>query len=341
MKVSRSAWKNECNRTISIAFAAAMLAVCIVPALASATFIPPDPLNLVNTTDDFGANYTWQAGSEWYLISGGDTGVFHGFDHADSMWQGDGGITSGLGDIGMNSAPTVFQKDGTWYLISGETNGSFHGFNRTGSTWQRDSAITSGLGDIGVNSAPTVFDPGNVTDSYNVSINGDWRNDTKETFADRIPPNLGGWANITVWAWNASGAGTLSAGCVSDNVQVTREEGLGDTFVLVGSVPNGGREGTYPPGWFETPTPTPTATVTVTATKAPAASAANASVDVAQAQPGESITPPPRATDQTQATVPAADATPTKPKQGLPGFTASFAGCGVLVAAYAVMRRRR
>ena len=291
MKVSRSAWKNECNRTISIAFAAAMLAVCIVPALASATFIPPDPLNLANTTDDFGVNYTWQAGSEWYLISGGDTGVFHGFDQAGSTWQGDGGITSGLGDIGVNSAPTV-------------------------------------------------FDPGNVTDSYNVSINGDWSNGTKETFADRIPPNLGGWANITVWAWNASGAGTLSAGCVSDNVRVPAAAGLGDRFVLVGSVPNGGREGTYPPGWFETPTPTPTATVTVTATKAPAASAANASVDVAQAQPGESITPPPRATDPMQATAPATGATPTKPKQGLPGFTVVFAAAGCLLAAYAMMRRR-
>ncbi|MCK4811938.1 MAG: hypothetical protein KAS74_06670, partial [Methanosarcinales archaeon] len=136
------------------------------------------------------------------------------------------------------------------------------------------------------------------------------------------------------------GTGTLSAGCISDNVQVTRGEGPGDTFALVGSVPTGGREGTYPPGWFETSTPTPTVTVTVTATKAPAASAVNASVDVAQASPGESITPPPRATDPMQATAPATGATPTKPKQGLPGFTVVFAAAGCLLAAYAMMRRR-
>ncbi|MEA1909310.1 MAG: hypothetical protein U9N43_09845 [Euryarchaeota archaeon] len=39
--------------------------------------------------------------------------------------------------------------------------------------------VTSGLGDIGMNSAQTVFDVGNVTDSYNVSINGNWNNSTK------------------------------------------------------------------------------------------------------------------------------------------------------------------
>jgi hypothetical protein len=386
MKVSRGVRKNGCNRAISIAFAAAMLAVCIVPALASATFSPPDPINLANTTGEFGANCTWQAGSEWYLIAGvangsfygfnqaGSTwqsdstitsglgnigtnsaptvfqkdgtwylisgvanGSFYGFNQAGSAWQSDSTITSGLGDIGVNSAPTVFQKDGTWYLIAGVANGSFYGFNQAGSTWQSDSTITSGLGDIGVNSAPTVFNPSNATDSYNVSINGVWSNGTKNTFVNMTGS---GRVNITVWAWNASGTGTLSAGCISDNVQVTRGEGPGDTFALVGSVPTGGREGTYPPGWFETSTPTPTVTVTVTATKAPAASAANASVDVAQAQPGESITPPPRATDPMQATAPAAGATPTKSKQGLPGFTAVFAAVGCLLAVYAMMRRR-
>ncbi|MCD4810556.1 MAG: right-handed parallel beta-helix repeat-containing protein, partial [Methanosarcinales archaeon] len=58
----------------------------------------------------------------------------------------------------------------------------------------------------------------NVTDSYNVSLNGTWDNETADTFANTsVSPS--GWANITVFAYNASGTGTLSDGNVSDNVQ--------------------------------------------------------------------------------------------------------------------------
>jgi parallel beta-helix repeat protein len=59
---------------------------------------------------------------------------------------------------------------------------------------------------------------GKVTDSYSVNMNGTWTNGTTATFLNTSVGG-GGWANITVWAWNASGTGTLSAGCVSDEVQ--------------------------------------------------------------------------------------------------------------------------
>ncbi|MCD4816034.1 MAG: right-handed parallel beta-helix repeat-containing protein, partial [Methanosarcinales archaeon] len=60
----------------------------------------------------------------------------------------------------------------------------------------------------------------NVTDSYNVSLNGTWANGTTNTFANmNVGPS--GWANITVFAYNASGTGTLSAGSVSDEVQAS------------------------------------------------------------------------------------------------------------------------
>ncbi|KAF5430980.1 Concanavalin A-like lectin, partial [Candidatus Methanophagaceae archaeon] len=59
---------------------------------------------------------------------------------------------------------------------------------------------------------------GNVTDSFNVSVNGTWTNDSALTYMN-VTVGSGGWANITVWAWNASGTGTLSAGCVSDELQ--------------------------------------------------------------------------------------------------------------------------
>ena len=59
---------------------------------------------------------------------------------------------------------------------------------------------------------------GNATDSYNVSMNGGWANGTANTFANTsVGPS--GWANITVFAYNVSGTGTLSAGSVSDEVQ--------------------------------------------------------------------------------------------------------------------------
>ena len=485
MNAGRSIRKNGCSKAILTASAAVMLVVCIAPALASATFIPPDPTNLANTTGDFQVNYTWQAGSGWcfiagagdgsfrgynwtgstwqgdceitsglvdvagasapavflnggvwHLISGGINGSFHGYNRTGSTWQDDYGITSGLGDLGIDSTPTVFQKDRIWYLVSGETNGSFHGFNWTGSTWQSDCEITSGLvnvagasaptvfendgiwylvsgavagsfcgynrtgsawqsdcgivsglDNIGINSAPTVFqkdgiwhlvsgavngsfrgynwtgsawqsdcgitsgilnvvgastptvfDMGNVTDSYNVSVNGVWNNGTTNTFVNGIGGS-GGWANITVWAWNASGTGTLSTGCISDNVQASATDGLNDTFGFVGSAPTGG-EGTYPPGWFETPTPTVAVTVTATTTKTPAESEANASADVTATPPDESVTPTPAAT---QAHAAAARGTATEPPkgQGLPGFTAVFATAGCLLAVYVVVRRRR
>jgi len=61
---------------------------------------------------------------------------------------------------------------------------------------------------------------GNVTDSYNVSVNGTWHNGTTDTFYNNSGLSPHGWSNITVWAFNSSGSGTLSAGSVSDNVQI-------------------------------------------------------------------------------------------------------------------------
>jgi hypothetical protein len=59
---------------------------------------------------------------------------------------------------------------------------------------------------------------GNVTDSYNVNLNGVWTNETADAFVN-VTVGPSGWANITVLAYNASGTGTLSEGSVSDSVQ--------------------------------------------------------------------------------------------------------------------------
>jgi len=59
---------------------------------------------------------------------------------------------------------------------------------------------------------------GNVTDSYNVNLNGVWTNETADAFVN-VTVGPSGWANITILAYNASGTGTLSEGSVSDSVQ--------------------------------------------------------------------------------------------------------------------------
>jgi len=60
-------------------------------------------------------------------------------------------------------------------------------------------------------------DNDNVTDSFNVSMNGTWYNGTATFLNKSVGP--GGWANITVWAYNRTGNGNMSVDDVSDNVQ--------------------------------------------------------------------------------------------------------------------------
>jgi len=62
-----------------------------------------------------------------------------------------------------------------------------------------------------------VDDNVNVTDSFNVSMNGTWYNGTATFLNESVGP--GGWANITVWAYNATGNGNMSVGGLSDSVQ--------------------------------------------------------------------------------------------------------------------------
>lgn len=61
---------------------------------------------------------------------------------------------------------------------------------------------------------------GNVTDSYNVSINGTWTNGTTAIYNNSSIP-LNGWSNLTVWAYNVSGNGTLSLLAITNNTQLS------------------------------------------------------------------------------------------------------------------------
>jgi len=74
-------------------------------------------------------------------------------------WTANTDIIGGLGNVGDDSAPTVFTLDGDLYLIAGENNGNFNGFkwNTTDEDWDSNADIVGGLGDVGNYSAPTVF----------------------------------------------------------------------------------------------------------------------------------------------------------------------------------------
>ena len=93
-----------------------------------------------------------------------------------------------------------------------------------------------------------------------------------------------------------------------------------------------GGDGTYPPGWHETPT------VTVTATKAPTPSA---TATATAAPPGDKVTPAPTEKPEAEkAATPAAEGTTAETPKSTPGFTAVFVIAGMLAVAYAMMRRR-
>jgi hypothetical protein len=178
---------------------------------------------IVGGLSDAGQNSAptaFEIGAVRHLLTGNDAGTFSGYNWTGSAWQSDSEITGGLSNIGGFSTPTVFEKDGIIYCLIGTSGGVFGGFNWTGSAWQIDSGIVNGLGDIGRYSAPTAFNiDGNATNSYNVRVNGVWHNGTKNTFyTDTYPVHA--WQNITIYAYNSRGTGTLSTGSISQNTQI-------------------------------------------------------------------------------------------------------------------------
>ena len=61
---------------------------------------------------------------------------------------------------------------------------------------------------------------GNISNSYNVSVNGTDHNGTTNLYFNNTGLSAHSWSNITVFAYNSSGNGSLSSGSVSENVQL-------------------------------------------------------------------------------------------------------------------------
>ena len=148
---------------------------------------------------------------KWYLISGNSDGVFAGYDWTGSTWQSNATMVGGLGDVGRCAAPAVFQMDATWYLISGEEDGVFTGYGM--SYAPRDLAHTTGAYWVNHTWEHGYYA---TADSYNVSINGTWYNDTTNTFFNNTLSANYQWSNITVYGYNATDG--LSDGYVTEDV---------------------------------------------------------------------------------------------------------------------------
>src|SRR5659263_369311 len=79
---------------------------------------------------------------------------------------------------------------------------------------------------------------GNITDSYNVSHNSIWSNNTITFRNNTVGPH--GWSNISVYAYNNSGTGQLSQTPATMNTQVTNNVpvlgSIGDKTVTAGNL---------------------------------------------------------------------------------------------------------
>lgn len=64
---------------------------------------------------------------------------------------------------------------------------------------------------------------GNITDSYNVSVNGIWNNGSTLTY-NNSSVGVGHWSNISIYAYNLSNTGTLNSTPVSMNTQAPFED---------------------------------------------------------------------------------------------------------------------
>lgn len=179
-------------------------------------YIPPAPINLTNTTDLTWVNHTWQAGAgnitnsynvnvngTWY---NGTTNTF--YNHTGLLEGAWSNITiwaynsSSTGTLSTANVSQNVQVQLTNFTPATPTNLQ----NTKGTTWVNHTWSAGA---------------GNITNSYNVSVNGTWYNGTTNTFYNHTGLVITSWSNIAVWAYNNSGVGQLSASSAGKNVQLT------------------------------------------------------------------------------------------------------------------------
>jgi len=173
---------------------------------------PPVPTDLQNTTGTDWVNFTWTVG-DGIVTDGYNVSMNSGWDNTTNTF-----LNSTVG-AGNWSNITVWSWNATGDGNMSVTNVSDNvqaPAAPTGTTPPIPTDLQNTTGTDWVNFTWTVGD-GIVTDGYNVSMNSGWDN-TTNTFLNSTV-GAGNWSNITVWAWNATGDGNMSATNVSDTVQ--------------------------------------------------------------------------------------------------------------------------
>ncbi len=176
--------------------------------LSVTSFSPPsDPTTIQGTTQIFNVTLNRTANVIWYMngtqvqtntgvISAGYTNTTAGV----GTWNVTASATDGIDTVPRTWNWTIDAQPPSTYIPPNPTN------------------LQSTTGNFWINHTWQVGS-GNTTNSYNVSVNGTWHNGTTNTYYNNtVGPH--GWSNITVWAYNSSGAGSLSTGSVSQNTQV-------------------------------------------------------------------------------------------------------------------------
>jgi len=232
------------------------------------------------------------------------------------------------------------------------TGSNFFGNNLTG--WVNVTGITNVTASPDINVSDPYYGLGsddqivsgvivNVSGGSNIESEMDEGNGTIRIticydlaeLGDIDPDTLAIWKyNSSTKTWVAQ-TSTINGTCVYADVNHLC------TFALVGSLKKllggdrsgsgGSGDGTYPPGWYETPTPVPTTTATAEATE-PELSDESETTD-------ESTT---GAAEEAVTTGTDGEETPTTElkAKGIPGFSAFLVIAGLLAAMYLVLRRR-
>ncbi len=291
-----------------------------VPPVPPSSYIPPDPVNLAFTTDNFWVNYTWGAGTgnvtDSYNIShngtwtNGTTQIYannsvgaHGWSNITVYaYNNTGGGTlsstpAALETQVANNKPVQAQIGNkavtagslltfTVSATDADSDPITYGTNASHGTLGPSSGVyswTPGSADVGTyfwkfNSSdayggtatenitvtvnPAIFMPptpenlvsiqngfwinytwlagsGNITDWFNVSVNGTWTYGTTQTYANN-QVGAHGWSNISVYAYNNSGGGSLNLTPAALNTQVANNvpvmAPIGDRAVTAGNL---------------------------------------------------------------------------------------------------------
>ena len=200
-------WSGEDNDTFLIIVNAAPL---------PGHYTPGNPINLQNTTGNYWVNYTWSVG-------GGNVTDFYNVSW-NSTWYNSTTNTFMKKEVGASNWVNI-----TVYAYNTSGNGSLSTGNLTDNVQApayapgdyppaTPTSLANTTGNGWVNYTWASGGGANVTDSYNVSWNLTWYNNTLVSYMNDSVGEFG-WANISVWAFNSSGNGSLSTGSISDETQ--------------------------------------------------------------------------------------------------------------------------